>query len=134
MVLSQSEMDLVVCFGSLCYCTTQVNLGFSSQTGSWKISFRIFCCEAAFLDPSVRNSPALKEIKQRETARLPPYLTVGMMIMTSDHWLFSQMFWRLLRFFLFLLFWIVWDGSCILSGQQLFLPSNYCYILFSNLG
>ncbi len=40
--LSHSEVDLLVCLGSLSCCINQVRLSLRSQTDGWTFSFRIF--------------------------------------------------------------------------------------------
>ncbi len=52
--LSHSEGDILVCFGSLSCCITQVPL--SSQTDGRTISFRIFWKSAEFMVPSIMAS------------------------------------------------------------------------------
>lgn len=40
--LSLSEVDSLMCFGSLFYCITHVSLRFRTQTDGWTFSFRMF--------------------------------------------------------------------------------------------
>ena len=44
--LSHSEVDLLVCFGSLSCCITQVCMSLRSRTDGWTLSFRIFRLES----------------------------------------------------------------------------------------
>ncbi len=79
--LSHSEVDLLVCMGSLSCCITQVRLSLRSQTNSRIFSFRIFWYSAEFMVPSIMASrPGPEAAKQPQTITLPPpCLTVGMM-------------------------------------------------------
>ncbi len=79
--LSHSEVNLLVCLGSLSYCITQVRLSLRSQTDGWTFSFRIFWLSAEFMVPSIMASrPGPEAAKQPHAITLsPPCLTVGMM-------------------------------------------------------
>ncbi len=80
--LSHSEVDLLVCLGSLSCCITQVRLSLRSQTDGRTFSFRIFwfwVLSAEFMVPSFMASHP-EAAKQPQTITLPqPCLTVGMM-------------------------------------------------------
>ena len=146
-LLSHSEVDLLVCFGSLSCCITQLRLSFRSRTDGWTFSFRIFWERAEFMVPSIMASrPGPEAAKQPQTITLPPpCLTVGMMFLlwnavlalrqmerdpclsksstfdSSVHRILSQKSWGVIKMFFF--------GKCemslcVLFGHQWFLPCN----------
>ncbi len=79
--LCHSEVDLLLCLGSLSRFITQVRLSLRSQTDGRTFFFRIFWLSAEFMVPSIMAShPGPEAAKQTQTITLPPpCLTVGMM-------------------------------------------------------
>ncbi|XP_054652192.1 F-box/WD repeat-containing protein 4 isoform X4 [Dunckerocampus dactyliophorus] len=74
-----SEVDLLVCFGSLSCCRTQVGFSLRSPTDGRTFSFKICLSTAEFMVPFVTASlPGPEVPKQPQTITLPPqYFTVG---------------------------------------------------------
>ncbi len=68
--LSHSEVDLLVCLGSLSCCITQVCL--RSQTDGRTFSFRIFWYNAQFMVPSIMASCVGPGAAKPQTITLPP--------------------------------------------------------------
>lgn len=78
--LSLSEVDSLMCFGSLFYCITHVSLRFRTQTDGWTFSFRMFWYRADIVVPSI-TAKCPEAAKQPQTFTVPPpCMTAGMMV------------------------------------------------------
>ena len=53
---SHFHVDLIVCFGTLSCCVTQLRFSFSSQTDGLTFSYRILWYRAEFMLPSIKAS------------------------------------------------------------------------------
>ncbi len=90
---SHSEVDFLVCFGSLSCCRTQVRFSLKSRTDGRTLSFSIFWKTAEFMVPFITaNLPGPEAAIQPQTITLPPpHFTVGMFFFWNAVLLLRQM-------------------------------------------